>query len=72
MIKVIAFDLVGVLVHEKDIELTSKDKYNIKPNELLFLDDNILNINSAKELGIKTIKVDNQMNLFNEIEKAMD
>lgn len=47
------------------------DKYNIEPSELLFLDDNIDNVEGAKNLGIKTIKVDREMILINEIEKIV-
>lgn len=42
-------------------------KFNINPNELLFLDDNIENINGADKLGINTIKVEKNMDLLNEI-----
>ena len=48
------------------------DKYNLKSNELLFLDDNIDNVEGAKELGINVIKVDKEMNLLNEIGKVME
>lgn len=47
-------------------------KYKIKPDELLFIDDNVNNINSAKNLGIETIKVDENSNIFDEIEKIID
>ena len=43
------------------------NKYNIEPQELLFLDDNINNINGAKELGINTIKVEKETDILNEI-----
>ena len=43
------------------------NKYNIESNELLFLDDNNDNILGAKELGIHTIKVEKDTNLFEEI-----
>ncbi len=45
------------------------DKFHIKPEELLFLDDNIKNINGANDLKIKTIKVDKDTDIFAEIEK---
>jgi len=48
------------------------DKYNISPNELLFLDDNSKNIDSANNLGIKTIKVEKDTILFAEICKKID
>lgn len=44
------------------------DKYKIEANELLFLDDNMENINKAKELGIQTIKVEKNSNLVSEVE----
>lgn len=48
------------------------DKYNLEPSELLFLDDNIENVEGAKELGIDTIKVEKEMKLLDEIEKYME
>lgn len=48
------------------------DKYNIKPNELLFLDDSAKNIDGAKLLGINTIKVDNETDLIKEISKYIN
>lgn len=47
------------------------NKYDIEPNELLFLDDNIKNIDGANNLGIKTIKVNKDTDLFNEIESIL-
>lgn len=44
------------------------DKYKINANELLFLDDNIENVNGANALGIKTIKVKKNNDLVSEIE----
>ena len=45
------------------------NKYNIDSKELLFLDDNIDNVNGAKQLGINTIKVEKNTNLIEEIGK---
>ncbi|MEG1987309.1 MAG: HAD-IA family hydrolase, partial [Bacilli bacterium] len=42
-------------------------KHNINPNELLFLDDNLINIEGAIKLGINTIKVNKDTNLFEDI-----
>lgn len=47
-------------------------KFDINPSELLFLDDNAENIESAKQLGIHAIKVERNMNLFDEICKYID
>ena len=44
------------------------DKYNINANELLFLADNIENVNGAKKLGIQTIKVEKNSNLISKVE----
>ena len=46
-------------------------KYNIKPNELLFLDDNIENVDGANKLGINTIKVNKDTDLYKEINKLL-
>lgn len=43
------------------------NKYKIKANELLFLDDNIKNINSARKIGIQTIMVEKSINMIDEI-----
>lgn len=43
------------------------DKYNILPHELLFIDDNIENIESASTLNINTIIVDKDTNLLKTI-----
>lgn len=48
------------------------NKYNIAPKELLFLDDNINNINGAKKIGINTIKVEKDTNLIEEINNFID
>ena len=45
------------------------NKYGIESKELLFLDDNIDNINGAQTLGINTIKVEKDTNLIDEISK---
>lgn len=45
------------------------NKYGIESKELLFLDDNINNINGAQTLGINTIKIEKDTNLIDEISK---
>ena len=44
------------------------DKYKINANELLFLDDNMENVNGANALGIQTIKVEKNSNLVSKVE----
>ena len=48
------------------------DKFDLKPEELLFLDDNIDNIDGAEKLGINTIKVNKDADLYSEIIKFLD
>lgn len=43
------------------------DKFSLLPNELLFLDDNTDNVEGAKKLGINTIKVNKDMDIYDEI-----
>ena len=43
------------------------DDLNVNPAEMLFLDDSLENIEGAKTLGINTIKVDKDTNIFNDI-----
>lgn len=38
-------------------------RYNIKPEESIFIDDNIHNIKAANEIGFNTIHIHNHMNL---------
>lgn len=47
------------------------DKYNINSNNVLFLDDNKDNIESSGEMGINTILVNKNMNIYDEICKYM-
>lgn len=48
------------------------DKFDLKPKELLFLDDNIDNIDGAEKLGINTIKVNKDTDLYSEIINFLD
>lgn len=47
------------------------NKYDLNPEELLFLDDNESNILGAKAMGINTIKVDKNMYLLKEIKNSL-
>ena len=48
------------------------DKYNVNPDEMLFVDDNQKNVDGAKKLGIKTIKIDKGMDVCSEVMKFLD
>lgn len=48
------------------------DKYKINSNELLFIDDNQENVDSAKKMGISTIKVDKNTDIIKEISLILD
>lgn len=48
------------------------NKYNIKNNELLFIDDNIENINAAASININTIKVNKDTDILANIKKYME
>ena len=44
------------------------DKYKINSKELLFIDDNKENVDSAKNIGISTIKVEKDTDIIQEID----
>lgn len=48
------------------------NKYELNGSELLFLDDNIENVNGALSVGICGIKVDKNMDLYEEICQFLD
>ena len=48
------------------------DKYKIKNNELLFIDDNIENIKSAESININVIKVNKDTDILESIKKYME
>ena len=56
----------------KEFYIHILEKFNIQPNELLFIDDNLKNIEGAKKLGINTILVKEKTNLFLNIGKLLD
>ena len=47
-------------------------KYNLLPNEILFLDDNRANIVGAQAIGINTILVDRNTDIYSEILKVLN
>lgn len=64
--------LISAEIHKikpnKDFYKYILDKYRIQPKDLLFIDDNEENMNSAFEMGITTLKANkNDTNLFEKI-----
>jgi glucose-1-phosphatase len=53
---------------KKSFEIVIK-YLGLEPRKILFLDDNPNNIDAAKELGIKTILVNSQLQMFNDLKK---
>lgn len=45
------------------------DRYNVKPEEALFIDDNLRNVEAARKLGIESIHFTNPQDLKAELEK---
>lgn len=76
IIKNLDTSLIDYIYISAEINLVKPDlnfyKYiledlNISPEEMLFLDDSLENIEGAKTLGINIIKVDRYTNILNEI-----
>ena len=63
--------LIGLAKPNKDYFLYLLSKEGINPDEMLFIDDKELNIINSSELGIRTIKVNKETKLLEEIKKHM-
>ena len=63
---------IHMIKPNKDFYEFILNKFEIKPEELLLLDDNQKNIDSAKNMGIITIKVDEDTDLYDEIIKCIE
>ena len=48
------------------------NRFNLIPNESVFIDDNLDNINAAKDLGFKTIHLINPLEIKLKIEQFLD
>ena len=62
---------INIIKPNKDFYEHILNSCNINPQELLFIDDNINNTKGAEQLGIKTIIVDKNTNLFEEIKNMV-
>lgn len=56
-----------LLKPEKEIFLTILENYNLIPEETLFIDDTLINIETAKQMGIKTIHLEEINSLIDRI-----
>lgn len=61
-----------LLKPEKEIYSTILEKYSLIPEETLFIDDTLVNIEMAKELGIKTIHLEEISSLIEKITDFLD
>ena len=68
--KVVSYD-VKLLKPEKEIYEELLKKYNLNPEETLFIDDTLANTEGAEKLGISTIHLINKEKLKEELEKFL-
>lgn len=45
------------------------DRYNLKPEDVIFIDDNLRNVKAAEELGIKSIRFESPKQLHGDLKK---
>ena len=62
---------IGRIKPNKDYYEYILNYYNIKAEELLFIDDSKINIDIANKMGIQTIKVDRETNIRKEIHRII-
>ncbi len=60
---------LGISKPDSKIFLAALEKAGSKPNETLFIDDSLKNIEAAKKLGINTIKFENYEQFIKEFEE---
>ena len=58
---------INIIKPNKDFYEYILNSYNINPQELLFIDDNINNTKGAEQLGIKTLTANKNIDLSEEI-----
>lgn len=68
--KVVSYE-INVAKPNKKIYIYLLEKYNLNPEECIFYDDRIENINAAQELGIKSIQVVSKEKLIEDIDKLL-
>lgn len=68
--KVVSYD-VKLLKPEKEIYEELLKRYNLNPEETLFIDDTLANTEGAEKLGISTIHLINKEKLKEELEKFL-
>ena len=68
---VVSYD-VKLLKPEKEIYLELLNRYNLKPEETLFIDDTLPNIEACRKLGITGIHLKNKEDLKAELENLLE
>ena len=57
---------------DKKIYFLAINRFNLQPDQTVFIDDKLENINAAKYIGFKTIHLTDPYNIKNEINKFLD
>lgn len=61
----------GIMKPDKEIFTQFLDKYGLKAEECLFIDDSTVNLQAAGELGFNVIQFDGKKNYFSKIKKSL-
>ncbi|XP_048581845.1 acyl-CoA dehydrogenase family member 10 isoform X2 [Nematostella vectensis] len=56
---------------DKNLYMKLMDRLNVKPEEIVFLDDMGMNLKTARHLGFKTIKVSDPITAIQELEEVL-
>ena len=69
--KIVSYE-VKLLKPEEEIYLKLIKKYGLKPEETLFIDDTLVNIEAAKKIGIETIHLTEKDKLKEELSNILE
>lgn len=80
-LKTILDDQFAYVFAANEMDITKKDpqgylliakKLNKKPDQILFIDDQLVNLNAAKKAGLQTIQFISNKQLFNDLKNKLD